>query len=627
MQRIKKIDWQKWLDVSWPYLVIIAATFLLAEIQISNNKVILDIDTMFHYNRFNDIAEQFRTGHFSYFQSNFGFEQSGRIINAMYGPFFAYLNGFFVFILGSWYRYQVVSYFIIGILAGSGMYLLARKAKAQKLPAVLVAVLYINIGGIQAWFDHTNLMAWGAALAPYVLIEGINMLQDRQKPVRWINLMLIMSIVGQTHLLSTLLLTIVLMPFAIIGFIRTSNKKGMLLDLAKAIGGTLLLTANVWGGLLLVLKTNTISTTLGHDLQLYALTISGDGTLRNTILGPTLFVILLQIVYAIFTYKKSLVNTVVSVEGAIFLLLASSLMPWKAIQKNLSFLANYLQFPHRLLIAAYPLILLGIAISISNLNQKFSVIQKIAMCGVGFIILENFGANYSRITQRTSFNRHAIYKVNSKKYYTYKNLYDQEKYFDYVHGLPGKYQTNGIKDSNHGYVYVKTATRGDFYKNTLNLDKVWQLTHDPKKRSELFKTIIKVNPDYLPTYHRKLTAEEVDYYYIQDVIKPRESGKFTYKVLNHGRLQLKWNAKNPKKQSLPLIMYKQSRLTVNNKVVSPKLGYIGTPIISQKKGENTAILQFIVPIWFRILFMLAILSWLVLIGYGGYKIWQKKMKE
>lgn len=626
MQKIKKINWQKCFEIAWPYLIIIAAIFLLAEIQISNRQVILDIDTMFHYNRFNDIAEQFRTGHFSYFQGNYSFQQSGRIVNALYGPGFAYFNGFLVYLLGSWYNYQIVSYFILGILAGSGMYLLARKAKAGKLPAVMVAVLYINIGAIQAWFDHTNLTAWGAALAPFVFIEGINMVQDRQKPIRWIRLMLVMSLVGQTHLLSTLLLSLGLVPLAIIGFTKTPNKKQMLLDLVKAVGGTLLLTANVWGGLLLILKTNQIAPTFKHDLAFYALSINGLGTIRNAILGPTLFILLVQIVYAIITYKKSSLNLIVTVEGAIFLLMSSTMFPWEFLQENFKFLGNYLQFPHRLLTLAYPLLLLGIALSISQIEVKYSIISKIAICALGVIILENFGTNYARITQRSSFNSQAVYKVKSKKYYTSRNLYNRDKYYNYVKGLQDDYRANGINDIKGSRIYVQTATRGIYYKNTLDLDRVWNFTHDSQKRSKLFDAIIKVNPDYLPTYHQKVTGEDADYYYIQDVIKPRESGKFSYQVLSHGRLQLKWHSQTNKKQNLPLIMYKQSQLTLNGKVVSPKLSDIGTPLVTAKKGKNTAVLQFIVPLWFRILMGITVTSWLGLIGYGILQIKRRKMK-
>ena len=40
---------------------------------------------------------QLKNGNFSYFLSLYGFQQSGRIVNALYGPFFAYLQGGLIF--------------------------------------------------------------------------------------------------------------------------------------------------------------------------------------------------------------------------------------------------------------------------------------------------------------------------------------------------------------------------------------------------------------------------------------------------------------------------------------------------------------------------------------------------
>ncbi|MDU1879425.1 MAG: hypothetical protein E6779_07590, partial [Finegoldia magna] len=60
------------------------------------------------YNRFYEDAMQLKNGNFSYFLSLYGFQQSGRIVNALYGPFFSYLQGGLVLISGTWFRYQIV---------------------------------------------------------------------------------------------------------------------------------------------------------------------------------------------------------------------------------------------------------------------------------------------------------------------------------------------------------------------------------------------------------------------------------------------------------------------------------------------------------------------------------------
>ncbi|XIF19431.1 MAG: hypothetical protein AJITA_00077 [Acetilactobacillus jinshanensis] len=65
-------------------------------------------DTYFHMNTIYEDAMQIKTGHFSYFISMFGFERSGRIVNAMYGPFFNYLLGALLLLCRSWVNFEFV---------------------------------------------------------------------------------------------------------------------------------------------------------------------------------------------------------------------------------------------------------------------------------------------------------------------------------------------------------------------------------------------------------------------------------------------------------------------------------------------------------------------------------------
>ena len=108
----------------WVSLFIIAFAILLVMPQLFTRKVILGSDSIFHYNRFYEAAMQLKNGNFSYFLSLYGFQQSGRIVNALYGPFFAYLQGGLILISGTWFRYQIVSRVLLHILAESSMYAL-----------------------------------------------------------------------------------------------------------------------------------------------------------------------------------------------------------------------------------------------------------------------------------------------------------------------------------------------------------------------------------------------------------------------------------------------------------------------------------------------------------------------
>lgn len=72
----------------WVPLIIVVFAVLLVTPQLFTRKVILGSDSVFHYNRFYEAAMQLKNGNFSYFLSLYGFQQSGRIVNALYGPFF-----------------------------------------------------------------------------------------------------------------------------------------------------------------------------------------------------------------------------------------------------------------------------------------------------------------------------------------------------------------------------------------------------------------------------------------------------------------------------------------------------------------------------------------------------------
>ncbi len=65
--------------------------------------MILGSDVVFHFNRFYETSQQIKEGNFQYFLSIYGFQQSARIVNALYGPFLpisrsAGLESFVVFL-------------------------------------------------------------------------------------------------------------------------------------------------------------------------------------------------------------------------------------------------------------------------------------------------------------------------------------------------------------------------------------------------------------------------------------------------------------------------------------------------------------------------------------------------
>ena len=106
-------------------LVIVASSLQLLQVQ--NRNLYLGYDWVFHYNRFYDAAQQIKEGNFQYFITMYGFTQSGRIVNALYGPMFAYFNGLLILITKSWFNYQLLTNFLITFLASLSMFILLIK--------------------------------------------------------------------------------------------------------------------------------------------------------------------------------------------------------------------------------------------------------------------------------------------------------------------------------------------------------------------------------------------------------------------------------------------------------------------------------------------------------------------
>ena len=618
---------KEWFHVIWPYLIIIIATYLMIQGQLNTGGFVLNIDTWFHYDRFYDISRQIRSGNFSYFQMNYGFSQSGRIINAFYGPLFAYIMGFLVLITGTWFRFQILSYFLICLLGGSGMYLLVRKVGANKLWSLILALLDLNTSPLQTWFDHSNLTGWGSAIAPFIFIEAVNMVQDKKKPIHWIGLMIGMTAIIQTHLLSSLMITFALIPFAIVGYIFTEQKRQMIVDLIKAVFVTLCLTANVWGALVTVSAQNKLAPIRTHNLVSNMVKVSSSENIRDAILFGVVAIFLIQLVYVLFNFKKSILNDVVTLTGSFFLYISSSLFPWQIVQRVFPFLRSYLQFPFRFLLIADVLLILGIGISISQINLKEKQSFYYGALGVlGIILVESCNLSYNRLWQVANNNFTPLYKITDKKYYTTPNEYKKRKYIKYLQGVNSDAEAYGMKDFPKGYHYIRSFTSDSFfYRNSNDFWSLRRAVNTKEYKGDLFKLVVKVNPDYLPVKNSQVNYSKVNYAFEKEIIE--QENKFKKIPLKDGALQLQWIGKKNSVRQLPIVMYKQSQLVVNGKKVVPlRYSLIKAPTILQKKGHNTAVLKFVWPTSFKILFGISIISWLGLIIYG-IKIGISKLKE
>lgn len=542
-------------------LSLVIATVLIWTELTTRSGLTLD-DTAFHFHRFYDTYQQIQNHNFSYFQMNYGMGESGRIVNALYGPFFAYLMGSLLLFCSSWLRFQILITYLIFLVGGLGIYRLSRKVKISQVVSSIVTALFLTTGYIAYWPRSNAFNSWGAVLIPFVLIQGINLLNNHKTRFSWISLGIVMAIVAQIHLLSTFFSILALIPFFIYGLVLSENKRQMWIDVFKAVGLFIVLTANVWGAFLLLYPTNQMASPIDYSPVLTAvnLSVAGTSTMWASITEVTLLLFIVQLIYVIFNFKSSKLNTFVTLEGIVFLYLSSNLFPWQFVKDTLPAVTGYLQFPNRFTVVAYPLLFLGIGLTLNELIKSHG--KKLGMIASALaivVVLFNVRADFNEINNNITYNKGITSNAKEMK----------EK------GLAP-------------------------YINKVEIN----------------------SPDYLPV-RKKIKSSDITGMLMS--MSPQKNN-FEQRVISNGRLEFTWKDSTSKVTTLPIFIYKQSELSLNNKVIKPKVNEIGMPQVQSRKGKNTAILSFKTPIWFTILLYISILSWVLLIIYGVFR-WVKIIKK
>lgn len=570
---MEKQQQNRWREKLIPYLLILFISCLIVSPQVIAHSTMLGSDSIFHYNRFYEAAKQIQNWNFSFFQSNYGFQQSGRIVNAVYGPIFAYLNGALLGLVRTWYRYQILTSVLIYWIAGSGMYQLARKVAAPRLVAMLLTIIYMNIGWLPRWETAQNMNAWGAALAPYLCICGVRMIENHSQPVKKWQLILMMTTIIQIHVLSSIFFAVTLVPFFIIGLIQARDRRQMWHETLLAVTGTLILTANVWGALLEIETKNRIAKPAPFELTKNVLIPSWGSTFRDYLLVGVMVLLIVQIIYVIRYWHESAVNNTVTMVGLAFLLLSTNLVPWAAMEQAVPGLRRFLQFPDRLTIIAYPLLFTGIALTSTRIQRHITKVywQRLLVCCLAGVTA------WSLISNMVNVHHDSYY------YHTAKVLIKQ----------------NGVsKHSPYGQMI------------RLSVHTVYP--------GQLLQLVEKRNPDYLPITKRHLSRQYVrSYVYAHQIIG--HANQFDHSFLSGGRLCLTWQSNKSGTIRLPIVTYNESRLIVNGHELNHyRKSSIGAPYVSQHQGTNRAVLEFVTPGWLKVLMTISLCGILISLLLGGY---------
>lgn len=551
----------KWL----PYLFLTMMAMEFVFIQMRTGRLIIGSDSIFHFNQIYEAEQQIKNRNFSYFMSIYAFHQSGRVINAVYGPILTYLLGALLLAVKSWYRLQVITSFLVYLVAGCGMYWALKKAKVRPWIGALIATIYMTMGWVPRWQMGSNYSAITGMLAPYMLLVIIKMLEEKKLP--WIGLAALMTISVESHLLTALLLSLLFLPFWLYALRKSEEQKRFILDTAKAVAVTIILSLQVILPLLLISKTNLLHMPQRMSLIANALHLAQpsrsiktglliDSNTRDILSRWVLLFFLLQAAAAVILRKKQKFNLAITAYGLLLLFISSKLFPWQLFQT--SFLSKDLQFPSRLVSIAYPLLLLGAGISAEYLiawakQHDEAMLQLLLVASLIF------------------FTGSRVKMVNNQIY--------SNSGWGYMPGVK-KSHTTFLGEANDPDDF-------EIVQNTSHIDNPGYFIFEAQK----------IVPDYLAV-KKKATTKKVNYSFFNSVVWKNQGVKKT--VISGGRIKLTWTKRQAGKQQLPVVTYAQSSLTVNGKkVTNYKKSLVGCPTVLSKQGKNTAILSFNDPCWVK----------------------------
>ncbi len=545
-----------------PFLAIffIALAFLMPHL--FTHKLILGADAPFHYNRFYDAAQQIKYGDFHYFPSLYGFQQSGRIVNAVYGPFFAYLQGLIVLLAGSWFHYQILSNFILYLISGFSMLILLRYVNVRNWVSVPVAVLFMSTYSIQYWSINQGFTSWGTCFYPLCMIPIADFVLHKKFPV--IKVAVSVGLMTQIHLLSSIMLALMYIPFYLYYFFNQTEKGKALLQLIKSVLLYFVLTANIWAGLAIVYSGNKILPPfVNREMSQKAIDLDGSYWLHY----PKAFPILILsgfLLFIFFQQKNTLFQKIVLYTSLVFFFLSTSLIPWTTlIEKNVPFI-SLIQFPFRFFVPFTLLLLLYLALSLNQWSE-----QK------WFRLLSIFGI--------------LIFSAQ-----TIQNLYQHLEKWE-----------NETFVSRHTYLFdTPEEARKTFFSKDMS--------------TSLF-VFQKTTPDYLPIY--KKTKDNKYDRYNEEIL---ENETTFIKTHPGGLLTIKWKNTGDKTVHIPVIVYDRTVLQQNGKTLTDyEVTDIGTPIVKQKKGINELTLHYQTPIYFYFILSLTLIGWFTLLClfiYHRYKL-------
>lgn len=567
----------------WAIGTILIAVLSLLSVQFRSGNVIIGYDTFFHFNRLYETAMQFQTGRFSYFMANFGYCQSGQIVNAVYGPYMAYVLGFLLFLTHSWVNFQLCSAFILLFGAGTGAYLLFRRLKIKIALAAAGAIIFLSQNFITYWLTSSAFLDWGSMMLPFAVLVGLDLLTGSAQRIH-VSLALVVAILIEMHILSAVITVLMLLPFFMVGLFRSTDKRKYLIKIMLNVCLTLLLTANYFAAFFDVFGHNhLIAPFQVQSLQSGGMQLVNNNLMQNGIGLVFIIIIMAQIIFILFNLNRSNLNVFLTTVGLFFFGLSSEYFPWNQISKRVPIFRDFLQFPSRFYAVAALLLLAGFLLSTNQFMQqaRFITVKRGYLIGVGLLAITATLFGMANVQHQLRNNWQA-YKIAPQA-----GVYAQ-------HLLPFGYYPKQVSNE---------EIRKDFQGKNLATP-----LHDS----------IRANTDYLPNHTHLQQPRDLQSQYKNQITY--NENQFTKHPQTDGSMKVSWDSQQSGMTMIPVVAYHDTKLYLNGKQLrNYRLSQIGVIYVPAQAGRNNLLIKYQSPGYVRFAILVSLFSWL---GLAIYLIYQ-----
>lgn len=568
----KKGNWQLILVVLIVPLVIMSPILF-------NGTALLGVDGYFHYNRIFEAAMQLRDRNLS-FLNLYTFQQAGRIVNQVYSPLVTYFFGALLLLAGTWYKFQILTLYIVYALGILTMYFAATKVGLTKRWALSLGVIYTSSAAVYGFVFGATWKSIALAIVPMVIPSLVHLFEGHFNWRRTVYLGVVVALLAQFQVLTVAIVLPMLLPFFAHGVwvaqakLRFSGRIVLAAILAIVLSlNTIMPLAEVYRNTLISpVAMNMVPQTSPIFQPMYT------GVNSNSDIVISVMAFLLLGMTIVFWKKLSVVTRFMAIVAIVYLVVGTSLVPWHLLETNYPGLRSFLQMPRRISLTGYALTIVVVGKVFMEVRPENNVVRHLTpvILAVVSVLL---------LTQKVANN---VYYVQNEKTPLYAGLQATPR--------------NVYSPDIHTFVQLQP------------------LFHDGDM-GKLIYHVDRTTPDYVPVDSTTETHQPTYDAYMNSFSK--QWRLYQHTVNGDGTMTLQWKSTMVHKHRLiPVVQYKRTKIKLNGQLLVEskiKRNAVGAIYVKDKPGVNRLTVEYSPLSVTYMGVIISLVTWLlVILGLIGY---------